>query len=133
MGKQQLLKIMYKTQLLIATASMITISLLFGIQAIFAAPSQPFPNGNPSIPTGPAGPAGPQGNQGSQGPQGQTGSTGAIGPKGANGSVPCNWSGSVWLSHGIDYACAFATGVYVQCNSGRTAAVADYGGCGWWK
>jgi hypothetical protein len=46
--------------------------------------------------------------------------------------IACNWSGTKWLSHGWDGACAFQTGVRVTCGAGGvvTAIAFESGSCG---
>jgi hypothetical protein len=43
-----------------------------------------------------------------------------IGPRAArSGDLAGNWSGAIWISHGIDGGCAFQTGFEITCNAGR--------------
>ena len=35
------------------------------------------------------------------------------------GDLACNWSGAIYLSHGLDGGCAFQTGFNVTCNANR--------------
>src|SRR3954470_9683110 len=34
------------------------------------------------------------------------------------GSLRCDWQGARWVSHGWDNACAFRTGVFIECVNG---------------
>lgn len=120
-----------KQNILIATISLFSVIFLVVLShTAFALPTQAPPNGNPVIPPGPTGPAGPQGPQGNQGSQGPTGPNGPTGPQGPDGSVTCNWSGKLWLSHGWDTSCAFGTGVYLDCSGGKSYYATHYDNCG---
>ncbi len=116
--------------LIIAIACTCFLALLILGNTAFALPTQAPPNGNPTIPPGPTGLQGPQGPQGATGPQGNTGATGAPGATGPAGTISCNWSGKLWLSHGWDGACAFGSGIYMQCSGGRSYNTNNYDNCG---
>ncbi len=47
------------------------------------------------------------------------------------GTAGCNWSGSVWVSHGWDGGCAFSSGAYISCNGSTVTSISHYSGCGW--
>ena len=36
-----------------------------------------------------------------------------------SGNLGCNFSGAIFISHGIDAGCAFQTGFNITCNAGR--------------
>ena len=118
------------TQLLIVSASIITVSLLLAFGTVIASPTLPPPDGNPAIPQPPQGPQGPQGQTGNTGSTGNTGPKGNTGPTGYTG-VPCNFAGfGLYFSHGWDGACAFNAGISMSCASnGRTSNFTRRGVC----
>lgn len=132
--KLNMKKSLLSTQLLIVSASVITVSVLLIFSTVIASPTLPPPDGNPIIPGQPQGPQGNQGQQGyrgSQGPQGSTGATGAAGYEG----VPCNFPGyGLYFSHGYDGGCAWSSGISMSCNtSGRVGNFNRWSGCGFAK
>ena len=127
MKKDHLLKL----HLLITTSSIMVVVGMLGFSTASASPTVAPPNGNPSFPAGPQGPSGGVGNTGNQGGQGQTGATGAKGATGTQGIAYCSWyNGNKWISHGWDSYCAWDSGMYLSCTSGRLTSITNVnGGC----
>ena len=45
------------------------------------------------------------------------------------GDLGCNWTGAIFISHGIDSVCAFQTGLDITCNAGRITHFQWIEGC----